>query len=143
MPQLIGSWDPARMERVLDNLLGNAVKYSPTGGEIVVGVSHEQTAAGDWAVLVVRDQGVGIPAADLPHVFEPFHRARNVGKVAGTGIGLAGVRRIVEQHGGAITAESREGVGSAFRVRLPLTDEFLDPVAADPPAAPRWSSASR
>jgi signal transduction histidine kinase len=69
----------------------------------------------------VRDQGIGIPAADLPRVFERFHRAGNVaGRIAGAGIGLAAARQIVEQHGGTISVERREGAGSTFAVRLPL-----------------------
>jgi len=93
------------------------VKYSPRGGEIAV----EVAAAGGAAVLVVRDSGVGIPAADLPHVFERFRRAGNVAdRIAGTGLGLAGAKEIVEQHGGSIAVESVEGRGSAFTVRLPL-----------------------
>jgi signal transduction histidine kinase len=117
-PELVGEWDAVRLARVLDNLLGNAVKYSPEGGEISVRVSRE----GPWAVLAVADEGLGIPAADRSHIFERFHRGRNVaGQVAGTGLGLTGVSYIVEQHGGSISVESREGIGSTFIVRLPLT----------------------
>jgi signal transduction histidine kinase len=78
------------------------------------------------AVLTIRDQGIGIPLVDLPSVFEPFHRAGNVGSVSGTGVGLAGVKQIVEQHGGSVVAESTEGVGSTFSVRLPLISPALD-----------------
>jgi PAS domain S-box-containing protein len=119
--ELVGLWDAARLERVLGNLLSNAVKYTPEGGEITVEVTRQGDAAGAWAMLRVRDPGIGIPAGDLPRVFERFHRAGNaVGRMAGTGIGLAGARRIVGQHGGTIAVESREGVGSVFTVRLPL-----------------------
>jgi PAS domain S-box-containing protein len=114
---LVGTWDQFRLERVLDNLLGNAVKYSPRGGEIVLSVAED----GDRAILTVRDQGIGIPAADLPRVFERFHRGANVARrTRGSGIGLSGARQIVEQHGGTITVESQERVGSAFTVQLPL-----------------------
>jgi signal transduction histidine kinase len=116
-PELVGEWDAARVERVLGNLLSNAVKYSPDGGEIAVRVRRE----GNEAVLAVQDQGIGIPAADLPRVFERFERARNViGRIGGSGIGLAASRQIVEQHGGTMAVESREGRGSIFTVRLPL-----------------------
>jgi PAS domain S-box-containing protein len=125
-PMLVGQWDAARVARVLNNLLDNAVKYTPDGGDIVVRVHREADAARDWAVLEVRDQGIGIPAVDLPHLFERFHRGRNVRGIRGTGIGLAGVRQIVEQHGGTITVASEEGQGSTFTVRLPL----LPPVPA-------------
>lgn len=69
---------------------------------------------------MVRGQGVGIPAADLPKVFERFQRAGNVGGIRGTGIGLASSRQSVEQHGGTITVASQPGEGAAFTVRLPL-----------------------
>ena len=73
-------------------------------------------------MLTVQDRGIGIPAADLPRVFERFERGRNaVGRIGGSGIGLAATRQIVEQHGGTIEVESREGRGSTFTVRLPLT----------------------
>jgi phosphoserine phosphatase RsbU/P len=117
---VVGNWDERRLERVIANLLDNAVKYSPAGGEIVVAVDREGDAPVGWAKLIVRDEGVGIPEADLPRVFERFYRAGNVGQTVGTGIGLAGARQIVEQHGGTISVESRPGEGSTFTVRLPL-----------------------
>jgi signal transduction histidine kinase len=69
---------------------------------------------------VVRDQGVGIPVDDLPRIFERFQRAGNVGSIRVSGIGLAGSRQIVEQHGGTMTVVSQPGAGAAFTVRLPL-----------------------
>jgi PAS domain S-box-containing protein len=120
LPSLPGTWDSARMARVLGNLLDNAVKYSPRGGEIVVRVAREETAHGSWAVLAISDRGIGIPAADLPHLFTRFGRGGNVAAIGGTGFGLFGVKQIVEQHGGTVTAESVEGQGSTFTVRLPL-----------------------
>jgi signal transduction histidine kinase len=121
LPDLIGDWDPSRLERVLDNLLSNAVKYSPAGGPIEIGVGREDAAAQTWAVLSVRDEGIGVPAADLPWIFERFRRAGNVtGRVAGTGIGLAGARQIIVQHGGTIVLDSEEGRGTTVTVRLPL-----------------------
>jgi len=106
------------VERVLGNLVSNALAYSPRGGAVTVTVDRERD---EWAILQVSDHGLGIPATDLPHIFERFHRGGNVaGRIAGSGIGLAAVRQIVEQHGGTITVESREGKGSTFTVRLPL-----------------------
>jgi excisionase family DNA binding protein/PAS domain S-box-containing protein len=117
---LHGHVDAARMERVVANMLDNAVKYAPDGGPITVRLTREHGAAPE-AVIAVQDQGVGIPEADLPHVFERFRRGGNaVGHFGGTGIGLASVRGIVEQHGGTVAVESQEGVGSTFTVRLPL-----------------------
>jgi signal transduction histidine kinase len=129
--ELVGLWDAMQLARVLGNLLGNAVKYSPAGGTITVALSRDERAEGAWATLAVRDQGVGIPAADLPHIFERFHRGSNVaGHIAGTGIGLATVRQIVEQHGGTITVESWPDKGSTFTVQLPLA------VSEDQPPTP-------
>jgi signal transduction histidine kinase len=117
---LTGLWDAMRLERVLANLLSNAIKYSPDGGPVTIEINENKTD-GEWAVLTVRDRGIGIPARDLPHIFERFHRGSNVvGSIDGVGLGLAGVRRIVEQHGGTISIESDEGAGTAVTVRLPL-----------------------
>jgi signal transduction histidine kinase len=114
----VGDWDPRRLARVLDNLLSNAIKYSPAGGEVTVEVSEPDAT---HAAVSVRDQGLGIPAADLDRLFENFFRASNVSHIAGTGIGLAGARRIVDLHGGTLTVQSQEGHGSTFTVRLPRT----------------------
>ncbi len=145
-----GLWDAARIERVVSNLLANAVKYSPEGGDILVSVRCEQRGAdGDWALLRVQDHGVGIPADQLPRVFDRFFRGRNVvGRIYGTGIGLAGVRQIVEQHAGSIALDSAEGRGTTVTIELPLaaplaeedeSDQVVSSTASvpTPPAAPR------
>lgn len=114
---LIGTWDGLRIGRVLDNLLDNAVKYSPRGGTVAVSVGREA----DLAVLSVVDRGEGIPESDLPHIFERFHRGQNVeGRIPGTGVGLAGVRRIVELHNGTISVASQVGEGTTVTIRLPV-----------------------
>jgi PAS domain S-box-containing protein len=118
VPELVGNWDAARLERVLENLLANAVKYSPHGGDITVRVGQEGRR---WATVAVQDHGIGIPGADLPYVFERYRRGANViGQIPGEGIGLAGAQHIVQQHGGALSVESEAGVGSTFTMRLPL-----------------------
>ncbi len=123
---LTGIADGTRLRRVLDNLLGNAVKFSPSGGTVRVTVNRDNRSDGAWAVVSVVDEGVGIPALDLPHVFEPGRRGTNVaGRIWGTGIGLAGARQIVEQHGGRIYAESEEGAGSTFSFSIPLAGPFV------------------
>jgi PAS domain S-box-containing protein len=118
---LQGWWDSARLERVLTNLLDNALKYSPEGGEIVVSIQREVDSSEPWAVLSVTDQGIGIPTADLPHIFDRFQRGSNAGSITGTGVGLASVRYIIEQHGGSIRVQSQEGQGTTVTARLPLT----------------------
>lgn len=119
---LIGMWDRPRIGRVLANLLSNAVRYSPEGGQITVTARREDDGEDAWAVVAVRDDGMGIPLADQAHVFEAYRRGGNVeGNVRGTGIGLAGCKQITEQHGGTIELESVEGQGSTFTVRLPAT----------------------
>lgn len=121
VPELSGWWDRLRLERVLSNLLSNAVKYSPEGGDITVSVARQLDNRQEWAVITVQDQGIGIPAEDLPYIFERFYRGRNVtGRIGGTGIGLASARGIVEQHGGTLTVQSTEGQGAVFTVRLPV-----------------------
>jgi signal transduction histidine kinase len=121
VPEVVGVWDAARLERMLTNLVTNAIKYSPDGGEVSVRICLDPAADQPRAVLVVQDLGIGIPAADLPRIFERFQRASNVaGQIAGSGIGLATVRQIVEQHGGQITLDSQEGVGTTCTVYLPL-----------------------
>ena len=115
---LTGEWDKRRLERVLSNLLSNAVKYSPDGGQVTVSIRLDEPSA--EAVLTVKDRGVGIPATDIPKLFTTFHRGSNVvGRITGSGIGLVSVKQIVEQHGGAVTVESREGGGTTVSVRLP------------------------
>jgi signal transduction histidine kinase len=101
---------------VLDNLLGNAVKYSPDGGEVLVTVE----AVGGQAHLRVADQGQGIPADALPRLFERFYRGQPAAGDSGLGLGLYISRMLVEAHGGRIWVESELGVGSTFTIALPL-----------------------
>jgi signal transduction histidine kinase len=108
--------DPVRLARIIRNVLDNAIKYSPKGGVVVVSVQ----TVGDWADVRVTDHGLGIPADDLPHVFERYRRGTNVEHTYGEGLGLASVRHLVELHGGQVLVESEVGVGSTFTVRLPL-----------------------
>jgi PAS domain S-box-containing protein len=121
VPAVTALLDAPRIERVLANLLSNAIKYSPAEGGITVRLAPTNDARGPGVLMAVQDQGIGIPAADLPHIFTRFHRGRNtVGVVPGTGIGLTSVRAIVEQHGGTLSVESTEGVGTTVQVWLPL-----------------------
>ncbi len=133
-PVLMADVDHSRLGRAIGNLLDNALKYSPGGGVVSVRLRRQlipRAAAGEssgdaappsaWAEIEVSDQGVGVPPADLPLIFERFHRGGNVvGRIAGTGIGLASAQQIVKHHGGEISVTSREGAGSTFTIRLPL-----------------------
>jgi signal transduction histidine kinase len=107
--------DRARLERVVQNIIGNAIKYSPKGAPIHVAVRDDDEAV----VLTVRDSGVGIPADELPHVFTHFYRASTSIGIPGTGVGLAGSKTIVEQHGGQITLDSAVSKGTTVSVHLP------------------------
>ena len=110
--------DVIRLEQVVSNLLSNAAKYSPVGTPITV----ELTLDGSRARLSVADEGIGIPAASLPHLFQRFYRADNAEKAgaSGLGIGLYVVKEVVERHGGSVSVVSEEGGGSVFSVWLPL-----------------------
>ncbi|MDQ2808933.1 MAG: ATP-binding protein [Chloroflexota bacterium] len=109
--------DALRLEQVFQNLIGNAVKYSPAGGPITMQVA----AQGPDACVQVQDMGIGIPAAALPHLFQRFYRAANTAQegISGIGVGLFVVREIVTLHGGRVEVSSSEGAGSVFTVYLP------------------------
>ena len=119
---LIGQWDAVRIGRVVTNLISNAVKYSAADSEIAVSTESEIQAGQRWARLAVTNRGVGIPPDELDRVFETYFRGTNVsGSISGTGVGLAGARHIVEQHGGEIAVTSVEGETTTFTVRLPVS----------------------
>lgn len=115
---VVGEWDRGRLDQLLTNLLSNALKYSPAGGEIDVRVRQLD----DQAELSVRDEGIGISDEAQADLFKPFMRldATHYG-VGGSGLGLYISARIVEHHGGNLTVESAVGKGSTFTARLPLT----------------------
>ncbi len=104
--------DPDRMRQVLSNLVANALRYTPQGGTI----SLHYRLGGGQVLLAVQDTGPGIPAADLPHVFERFYKSADSG---GMGLGLAIAKHLVEAHGGTIQAESTPGRGTTMRISLP------------------------
>ncbi len=110
--------DPQRMRQVIDNLMSNALKYSPEESPVTVRVD----ASNGTLFTYVEDRGIGIPADELPRLFERFHRARNVSSryYGGLGLGLYISRAIIESHGGRISVETLEGSGSVFRIDLPL-----------------------
>src|SRR5271157_2210891 len=117
--------NPIRLRQMLDNLLGNAIKYTPEGGDITI----EMELQGEQVILRMSDNGPGIPPADQPHIFEKFYRASNVPKgVGGSGLGLAIVKSIIDNHQGRIWVDSVVGKGSTFTVVIPV----FEPKAAPP-----------
>ncbi|GGK88611.1 hypothetical protein Ppa06_53810 [Planomonospora parontospora subsp. parontospora] len=109
--------DPVRLRQVLDNLLSNAVRYTPVGGSVAVTARCE----GAEAVVAVADTGIGVPAEEYPRLFDRFFRASTAVEsgITGTGLGLAVTKAVVEAHGGTVTAAPRQGGGTVFTVRLP------------------------
>lgn len=115
---VVGQFDEGRLEQILSNLLGNALKFTPAGGTVLLRLA---TAPGDWAVIQVEDTGPGIPTDDLPRLFERFYQSEHpAGERRGTGLGLAVAKECVDLHGGEIRAENRPEGGARFTVRLPL-----------------------
>jgi signal transduction histidine kinase len=112
-------WDETLLRHILGNLLANAIKYSPEGGT----VRFELMAQEKTVIFQIQDRGIGIPKEDQHRLFQPFNRARNVGTIPGTGLGLAMVKKCVEAHGGQISLKSEVGVGTSFTVTLPLIKE--------------------
>lgn len=108
--------DRIRLQRVVENIVGNAIKYSPLSTPVQVTVRRQD----DTVAITVQDQGVGIPAEELPLLFTPFYRASTSQGTPGIGLGLAGAKTIVNQHGGQITIESSVGVGTMVAVTLPM-----------------------
>ena len=108
--------DEHLIRSVVTNLLSNAVKYSPDGSEVLLQI----TCNSDQIVIRVQDSGIGIPEADMEHLFSPFHRAQNVGSIPGTGLGLSIIKQTIDAYGGDITVESQQDEGTTFTVTLPL-----------------------
>jgi two-component system NtrC family sensor kinase len=117
--------NPVRLRQVLDNVIGNAIKYSYVNSEIQIAIHFEE----NQIILKVSDQGPGIPVADQPHIFDKFYRGTNVDSdVEGSGLGLAIVKNIVENHQGRIWVESTVGKGSSFFIVLPVITDLM-PIA--------------
>ncbi|MCB0259420.1 MAG: response regulator, partial [Calditrichaeota bacterium] len=117
------------IEKIMYNLLSNALKFTPKGGTVRVKVEcHDLSGQGE-AAIIVRDSGIGIPAERLPHIFDRFFQVDSTAtrEFEGTGIGLALTKELVQLHGGGISVESAEGIGTTFTVRLPLGKAHLKP----------------
>jgi signal transduction histidine kinase len=115
---VIARHDPARIEQAVQNIILNAIKYSPQGGPVTISVG----SAGSDAILSVSDQGIGLSAEQRARIFDAFQRFGPPG-ISGVGLGLSLVKKIVEAHGGDIEVESVPGTGSTFRIRLPLAGQ--------------------
>lgn len=114
--------DRDRLKQVLINLVGNAIQYTPLGGDVYLSVAK----VAHQARIICRDTGPGIPSEDMPHIFERFYRAeksRTRGRATGFGLGLSITKWIVEHHGGRIEVESKDGQGTTFAIWIPLLDE--------------------
>lgn len=114
LPALVAN--PIRLRQVLDNVVGNAIKYSNRNGEVQISIKAED----DQVILQVTDNGPGIPSQDQAHIFDKFYRGKNMDKQQGSGLGLAIVKSIVDAHQGRIWVESTEGQGSTFFIVLPV-----------------------
>lgn len=115
--QFVIEADPSRIEQVFDNIIGNAIKFSPNGGKIVVKLSPKNN---EWVLIEIQDDGMGIPTEHLPHLFDRLYRTdKALGKIEGAGLGLYISNQIVKAHGGKIKVESVENQGSTFMVILP------------------------
>ena len=131
---LIINADDFRLSQVMSNLISNAIKYSPGGGTVDIAVRRAAappcqatpSGSGPWALITVRDHGIGIPQDVQDRLFQRFYRAPNTkGKISGMGLGLYITREIIHRHGGCMWLESQEGVGSLFGVALPLAQDEL------------------
>ena len=131
--------DRHRLERVLDNLVENAVKYSPDGGDIVIELGTDEGGDDDRSA---RSRASAFRTGEIDEIFEPYHRASNVGTMPGIGLGLAGSRSVVRQLGGDLTVESVVGSGSTFVIRLPSRPGGLTRASAPPGHGRRKTSAA-
>nr|WP_315427462.1 sensor histidine kinase [uncultured Albidiferax sp.] len=109
-----GIFDEKLLRHIFGNLLSNAIKYSPQGGTVSFRVFPQE----QHMVFEVAGQGIGIPADEIPHLFEPFHRASNVGDIQGTGLGLAIVKNAVDLHKGSIQVSSSAQHGTCFSISI-------------------------
>jgi signal transduction histidine kinase len=118
---VLANVDPAKVERIVENLLANAARYTPKGCRVWVGVRQN----GSDAVITVEDEGPGVPPEERERIFEPFRQGADAPEHSpGVGVGLALVQRFAELHGGRAWVEARDGGGASFKVRLPLHPEL-------------------
>jgi heavy metal sensor kinase len=138
VPGVMVRADRTQIERLVSNLVSNAVKYTPPNGTVRVDIGHDNSPGptAGWARIQVEDSGVGIPAENLPHIFDRFYRVRNpeTSPVQGLGLGLSFVSWIVEAHGGRIDVASTPGEGTRFTVLLPPDTQVTPQRVPEPDA---------
>ncbi|MCB9051011.1 MAG: response regulator [Lewinellaceae bacterium] len=123
LPELMMDFDPEKIRQILSNLISNALKFTPHGGEIVLRLDKVESGGTQAMILEVSDTGEGIAPENLPHIFDRFYQAEhNANKAGGTGIGLALAKELVNLLGGGISATSQQGKGATFSVRLPISN---------------------
>ena len=128
--QILFHGDRDRLKQVLLNLVANAIQYTPQGGDVIMGLAR----ISDQARIIVRDTGPGISSEDLPYIFDRFYRAeksRTRAQSPGFGLGLSIAKWIVENHGGTINVESKEGKGTTFAIWLPLPKDQTQPTSGE------------
>jgi signal transduction histidine kinase len=135
LPPIVG--DSAALRSVVQNLLANAVKYGGADRWIGIRAEHVRERRRSEVRITVSDHGVGIPADELPHIFDPFYRGADAlaRQVHGNGLGLSLVKRIVTAHGGRVSVSTRAGAGSAFTISLPAAEADRNPIASETQAA--------
>ncbi|MFN8528549.1 MAG: PAS domain S-box protein [Anaerolineae bacterium] len=121
-----GMFDERLLRRIISNLTHNALKYSPVEKKVILMLTHDDTNIH----MMIKDEGIGIPPDDLKHLFEPFHRAVNVGTISGTGLGMTIAKQAVELHGGTLTVNSEVGHGTTLFVTIPKIPP-VDPTQVD------------
>lgn len=114
---LVAEIDQTLLRSILSNILSNSIRYSPVGSSVQLSLCQRK----HHAIFQIKDQGLGISPEDYPYLFEPFHRGKNVSNIPGTGLGLSIVKQFVALQQGDIKVESRLGVGTTFKVKLPLS----------------------
>jgi hypothetical protein len=126
--------DVAQMERVISNLLGNAIKFTPAGGRVTLAIRLR----GNAVMVAVSDTGPGIEEAELPHLFDKYHREPRTKRIEGSGLGLFIVKAVVEGHGGKVDIASTVGKGTTVTVSLPVADQAEESISTE-----TWPSVAR
>lgn len=130
------AFDKSQMTKIINNILSNAMKFTPSGGHINICIGSVTAEGREMMQLEISDTGIGIPKEDLPHVFERFYQSGNASMTTGSGIGLSLVRQYAEMHHGSVSVSSEVGKGTTFCVRIPMDLAVEESSAQEPPAEP-------